>query len=339
MARTEIISTQIKNNTVNKDDIDVSTTTKALITKVIAGTNINIGSTGVDPGTGDVTVNGPVIDSTPTNGSNNLVTSNGVYDAIAAIPGGGDMVLADVQTVTGAKTFNDGKLKVAGSTSGTMEINTQAVAGTSEVVIAASGAEVYTFPAATGTLVSRDSTDTLTNKTITDATNTVYDSRIKIVAVPSNMGAITSATGVEVTDLTVVAGIGVFLFDYVILWSSTNTGNGIKFGINHDGTVTKMSAQLIHGTTGTSAATGVATNAANTLTGTLVEGRSTIALSTTAPNLGPCTGVNATTEQIIRIYGIIEISASGNLELWCGSEASVNVQILKGSCLTLTKLI
>lgn len=89
MARTEIRSGQIKDSTVNKDDIDVSTTGKALVTKIIAGTNITLGSTGVDAGTGDVTVNGPTIDATPTDGSNNPVSSNGVFDAIAAISGGG----------------------------------------------------------------------------------------------------------------------------------------------------------------------------------------------------------------------------------------------------------
>lgn len=34
--------------------------------------------------------------------------------------------------------------------------------------LSAGGSNTYTFPAATGTLVSRDSTDTLTNKTLTD---------------------------------------------------------------------------------------------------------------------------------------------------------------------------
>jgi hypothetical protein len=72
----------------------------------------------------------------------------------AAPAGGGDMVLADVQTVTGAKTFNSTKLILAGSTSGTTELNAAAVAGTS----------VMTFPALTDTVVTRTSTDTLTNK-------------------------------------------------------------------------------------------------------------------------------------------------------------------------------
>lgn len=84
-----------------------------------------------------------------------------------ATPGGsGDMVLADVQTVTGAKTFGTiggavGKLILAGSTSGSTIVNATAAAGTTTV----------TLPAATDTLVGKATTDTLTNKTF-DANGT-----------------------------------------------------------------------------------------------------------------------------------------------------------------------
>ena len=52
--------------------------------------------------------------------------------------------------------FPTGGLKLVGSTSGTCEINATAVSGTS----------VLTMPAATDTLVGKDTTDTLTNKTL-----------------------------------------------------------------------------------------------------------------------------------------------------------------------------
>ena len=48
---------QIKDGTIQRSDLDVSTSTKAVITKVIAGTNITLSSTGPDAGTGDVTIN------------------------------------------------------------------------------------------------------------------------------------------------------------------------------------------------------------------------------------------------------------------------------------------
>jgi len=48
---------QIRNNTVQKEDIDTTTTGKALITKIVPGSNVSLSSTGVDAGTGDVTIN------------------------------------------------------------------------------------------------------------------------------------------------------------------------------------------------------------------------------------------------------------------------------------------
>lgn len=57
--------------------------------------------------------------------------------------GSGDMTLAGIQTVTGAKTFNSGKMIYAGATSGVTTLNAASVAGTTTI----------TMPALTGTMV------------------------------------------------------------------------------------------------------------------------------------------------------------------------------------------
>jgi hypothetical protein len=57
VAATEILTGQIKDGTIARSDLNASTTGEAVIRKIVAGTLINIGSTGVDAGTGDVTVN------------------------------------------------------------------------------------------------------------------------------------------------------------------------------------------------------------------------------------------------------------------------------------------
>jgi hypothetical protein len=68
MARTTLTGRQISDGSVQRADIDISTTGQALITKVIAGTNVTITSTGANSGTGDVTINASVSGtSTPHN--------------------------------------------------------------------------------------------------------------------------------------------------------------------------------------------------------------------------------------------------------------------------------
>lgn len=57
MANTTIRGQQIKDGDVTRADLNTTTSGSAVITKVIAGTNVSISSTGVNAGTGDVTIN------------------------------------------------------------------------------------------------------------------------------------------------------------------------------------------------------------------------------------------------------------------------------------------
>ena len=56
MSRTELSGKQVKDGSVQRVDMDVSTSGQAVTTKIVAGDNISLSSTGVDAGTGDVTV-------------------------------------------------------------------------------------------------------------------------------------------------------------------------------------------------------------------------------------------------------------------------------------------
>ncbi len=102
------------------------------------------------------------VDSTAAVGATGPVGPAGPRGATGPA-GPGDMTTTTDQTVTGIKTFgvagNVGKFKFAGNTSGTTILDASAVA---------SG--TLTLPAATDTLVTRSTAETLTNKTVKSST-------------------------------------------------------------------------------------------------------------------------------------------------------------------------
>jgi hypothetical protein len=116
--------------------------------------------------------------------------------------GAGNMILASVQTNTGAKTFNSGTLILAGSTSGTTIFNAAATAGSTTI----------TLPALTGTVALLDNAQTFTGaKTFSTATTTFN--------LAAATGSAISITGAGSTTTAQVAFSG-------------STMNWINFGTN-----------------------------------------------------------------------------------------------------------
>ncbi|WP_394999739.1 hypothetical protein [Acinetobacter sp.] len=83
MARTVVGGAQVKDGSIQRADLDVTTVGSAVIAKVVQGTNITISSTGGDSGTGDVTINAAQQVAT----TSSMLKGNGAGTAVAAVSG------------------------------------------------------------------------------------------------------------------------------------------------------------------------------------------------------------------------------------------------------------
>ena len=64
MPSSGVRSSQIRDGEVWRDDLNTTTPGQAVVRKIIAGTGVNISETGVDTGTGDVTISVPTTQNT-----------------------------------------------------------------------------------------------------------------------------------------------------------------------------------------------------------------------------------------------------------------------------------
>lgn len=174
-------------------------------------------ATGPHLGFGPVSPNSGSSLPSQTGNAGKFLTTDGTNASWITLAGGGDMLLGGIQAVTGAKTFNSGKMIFAGSTSGTTILNANATAGSGTV-----------FLPLTGTLVTLDGTETLTAKSLTSptltgvptaptatlGTNTTQLATTAFVLANAGSGGITALTGAITASGTgsVATSLGSFTF-------------------------------------------------------------------------------------------------------------------------------
>lgn len=156
---------------------------------------------------------------------------------------------------------------------------------------------------------------------------------VKLASDQSN----STSTPTEVTGLSVVnTGTGVFVFNYYILYQAAAATTGVKFDINHTGTLTaivwnQMFVGLIATAADANADQDAILAAANVYNSFASRGKGTAGRGVT---LTVDTGA---ADMLMRIEGLMIVSVDGDLELWHGSEVAAASTIRAGSSLLLVK--
>ena len=94
MARTQVSTAQVLDGSIRRADLNTTTAASAVIAKAIQGTGISLSSTGVDAGTGDVTISAPastVLDALST--TRGTILYRGASAWLALAPGTAGHVL------------------------------------------------------------------------------------------------------------------------------------------------------------------------------------------------------------------------------------------------------
>lgn len=123
MAQTTLNTQQFSG--VQRADLDITTSTKSVIAKVIQGTGVSISSTGADSGTGDVTINldinGLTTDNTPDVDADYIAT----YDASATT--NKKVLLATLIRTASFGLYNHNTTQNASSTLTAINLNTNVI--------------------------------------------------------------------------------------------------------------------------------------------------------------------------------------------------------------------
>jgi hypothetical protein len=142
----------------------------------------------------------------------------------------------------------------------------------------------------------------------------------------------TSVTGIKVTT-----GVGSFYFRYAILYQSSATGTGVKFSVNHTGTVSSFVANRYIVGAATAATDAAADQDVVTAAGGIISVMAARAKST--GGWGTSISVDtANADMLEMIEGLMIVTVAGDLELWHGSETAAATTTKAGSSLMLIQV-
>lgn len=173
------------------------------------------------------------------------------------------------------------------------------------------------------------------------------DGTVKVIAPTTNGSSPVARLGATVTNSTVTAakvtgldipmGVGVWIFEYYIVYQSGTQTTGVKLGVNHSGTVTKFNYNMFGVQSNPLAADAIMDQDVLLTTGGLLAAWAARAKSATAPMITASVDT-INSDMLMKIEGIATVTVAGNLELYHASETAVATSVMADSAVRLTKI-
>jgi hypothetical protein len=160
---------------------------------------------------------------------------------------------------------------------------------------------------------------------------------VSVASLASDATANATTTAAKITGLDLVVGPGIYQFQYFIRYVSSVTTTGVKFSVNHTGTLTAFLCNMRYVDAAATASTGAHSQAANASTAHVMGAYSARAKSNTA-SMGPTLSADSTGDMFMILEGILVVSVSGNIELYHASETAASTTVKAGSSLMLVKV-
>lgn len=147
-------------------------------------------------------------------------------------------------------------------------------------------------------------------------------------------------TGVGLTTVMTVTGVapGRYWLRALLIYQTTATTTGMQVAVNHTGTTTQWVMERMYASTGTSASTAGATEAAADAVGNVysVQGKRT---KDTIIGVVTASVDAADTDLLVHIEGFFVVSVTGSLQIKLAAEsAGLVVRAMQGSSLELLKM-
>lgn len=162
------------------------------------------------------------------------------------------------------------------------------------------------------------------------------DSRIIIKSLTADQSNST-VTLTKVTGLDQTLGIGTYQFKYMVRYQAGATTTGVRFSVNHSGTLSWFIANMSWVDTSATAATATPKQNNVQAAGAVYGAFSARAKSTTG--WGTTLGVDTlNADMLMIIEGTFEVTVSGDIQLYHGSEVAFASTVKAKSSLIITKV-